>query len=158
MPRPWVPNPSCPRGTFLWPASPFRGVDILNAFKKCAEKINCQWDKLTPICTDGAPAMTRCNVGFCAKLEQFAGRTLLKYPSIIYQESFCWKSLQMKNVMSMVVKCVNDTSCSFEKKIISTIAELRKYTVRETSTLYRSELAFAGESTSPIARRQGPPV
>ena len=56
-----------------------RGVDILNALKKCAEKMNFHWDKLTSVCTDGAPAMTGCNVGFFAQLEQFLGRTLLKY-------------------------------------------------------------------------------
>ena len=85
-----------------------RGVDILNALKKCAEKINFQWDKLTGVCTDGAPAMTGYNVGFYAQLEQFLGRTLLKYHCIIHQKSLCGKSLQMKDVMSVVVKCVND--------------------------------------------------
>ena len=48
--------------------------------------------------------MTGCNVGFCAQLEQFLGRTLLKYHCIIHQESLCGKSLQMKDVMSVVVK------------------------------------------------------
>ena len=57
-----------------------------------------------------------CNDGFCGKLEQFAGRTSLKYPCIIYQESLCWKSLQMKNVMSVVVKCVNDIRAAALKK------------------------------------------
>ena len=93
-----------------------RGIDILNALKKCAEKINFQWDKLTSVCTDGAPAMTGCNVGFCAQLEQFLGRTLLKYHCIIHQESLCGKSLQMKDVMSVVVKCVNDIRAAALKR------------------------------------------
>ena len=93
-----------------------RGVDIFNVFKKCAEKMNWQWDKLTSVCTDGAPAMMGCNVGFCAKLEQFLGRTLLKYHCIIHQESLCGKSLQMKNVMAVVVKCVNDIRAAALKR------------------------------------------
>ena len=93
-----------------------RGVHILNALKKCDEKMNFQWDKLTSVCSDRAPAMTRCNVGFCAQLEQFLGRTLLKYHCIIYQESLCGKSLQMKDVMSVVVKCVNDIRAAALKR------------------------------------------
>ena len=60
--------------------------------------------------------MTGCNVGFCAKLEQFVGRTLLKYPCVIHQESLCWKSLPIKNVMSVVVKCVNDLRAAALKR------------------------------------------
>ena len=93
-----------------------RGVDIFNVFKKCAEKMNWQWDKLTSVCTDEAPAMMGCNVGFCAKLEQFLERTLLKYHCIIHQESLCGKSLQMKNVMAVVVKCVNDIRAAALKR------------------------------------------
>ena len=78
--------------------------------------MNCRWDKLTSVCTDGAPATTGCNFGFCAKSEQFAGRTQLKYPCIIYQESLYGKSLQMKNVMSLVVKCVNDIQTAALKR------------------------------------------
>ena len=48
----------------------------MNALKKCAEKMNSQWDKLTSVCTDGASVMTGWNVGFCAQLEQFLKRTL----------------------------------------------------------------------------------
>ena len=93
-----------------------RGVDILNALKKCAEKINFQWDKLTSVCTDGVPAITGCNVGFYAQLEQFLGRTLLKYHCIIHQELLYGKSLQMKDVMSVVVKCVNDIRAAALKR------------------------------------------
>ena len=93
-----------------------QGVDILNALRKCAEKMNFQWDKLTSVCTDGASAMTGCNVGFCAQLEQFLRRTQLKYQCIIYQESLCGKSLQMKDVMSVVVKCVNNIRAAALKR------------------------------------------
>ena len=93
-----------------------RGIDILNVLKKCGEKMDFQWHKLTSVCTDGAPAMTRCNVGFCAQLEQFLGRTLQKYHCIIHQESHCGKSLQMKDVMSVVVKCVNDIRAAALKR------------------------------------------
>ena len=68
-----------------------RGVDIFNDFKKCGEKINIQWDKLTSVCTDAAPAITGCNVGFCAELKQFLGRTLLKYHCIISSGMALWE-------------------------------------------------------------------
>ena len=61
-----------------------RGVDILNTLKKHAKKMNFQWYKLTSVCNDGAPAMTGYDVGFCTQLEQFLGRTLLKYHCIIH--------------------------------------------------------------------------
>ena len=60
--------------------------------------------------------MTGCNVEFYAQLEQFLGRTLLKYHCIIHQESLCGKSLQMKDVMSVIVKCVNDIRAAALKK------------------------------------------
>ena len=71
---------------------------------------------MTSVCTDGAPAMTGCNVEFCAQLEQFLGRTLLKYHCIIYQDSLCGKSLQIKDVMSVVIKCVKDIRAAALKR------------------------------------------
>ena len=75
-----------------------------------------QWDNLTSVCTDKAPAMTGCNVGFYGKLEHFLGRTLLKYHCKIHQESLCGKSLQMKHVMPVIVKCVNDIRAAALKR------------------------------------------
>ena len=69
----------------------------------------------------------------------------------------CVKSLQMKNVTSVVVKCVNKLSCSFEKARILQIAERGELTLEGTS-LYRSALVFLRESRSLIPRRQGPRV
>ena len=60
--------------------------------------------------------MTGCNVGFSTQLEQFLGRTLLKYHCIIYQESLCGKSLQIKDVKSVVVKCVYDIRAAALKR------------------------------------------
>ena len=57
--------------------------------------------------------MTGCNFGFCAQLEQFLRRTLLKYHCIIHQESLWGKSLQMKDVTSVVVKCMNDIRAAY---------------------------------------------
>ena len=94
-----------------------RGIDISNAFKKCAEKMNYQWNKMTSACTEGAQATTTRKIEFCAKSEQFLGRTLLKYHCIIHQESLCGKSLQIKNVKSGVVKCVNNIRAVALKRI-----------------------------------------
>ena len=93
-----------------------RGVDTINALKKCAKKMNSQWDKLTSVCTDGAAATTGCNVGFCTPLEQFLGRTLLKYHCRIHQESLCGKSSQVKDIMSVVIEYVNDIRAAALKR------------------------------------------
>ena len=60
--------------------------------------------------------MTGCKVGFCDKLEQFLGRTVLKYYCLIHQQSLSGKSLQMKNVMSMIMKWVNNIRATALKR------------------------------------------
>lgn len=42
-----------------------------------------------------------------ALLEKFLGRPLLKYHCIIHQEALCGKTMGLKHVMDVVLKCVN---------------------------------------------------
>lgn len=83
-----------------------KGVDLFNTLKTCVERCDLDWRKLDSVCTDGAPAMTGTHIGCLSLLEQFIGRSVLKYHCFIHQESLCGKSLDMKHVMDIVLKCV----------------------------------------------------
>ena len=76
--------------------------------KTFVEKSNMDWAKLDSICKDGCPAMIGIHAGCLALLKQFFKRPLLKYHCIMHQESLCGKSLELKHVMDVMIKCVNE--------------------------------------------------
>ena len=84
-----------------------KGTDLFEILKACVEKNNVDWKRLDSICTDGAPALTGRHVGCLSLLEKFLERPLLKYHCIIHQEALCGKTMNMKHVMDIVLKCVN---------------------------------------------------
>ena len=84
-----------------------KGSDLFSALKTCMEKSNMDWAKLDSICTDGCPAMTGKRAGCLVLLEQFLEQPLLKHHCIIHHEALCGKSLELKHVMNVMVKCVN---------------------------------------------------
>lgn len=84
-----------------------RGQDLFQTLKACVEKHNLDWTKLDSICTDGAPALTGKHIGCLSLLTKFLDRPLLSYHCIIHQEALCGKTLNMKHVMDVVLKCVN---------------------------------------------------
>lgn len=84
-----------------------KGTDLFATLKACVEKYNLDWTKLDSICTDGAAALTGKHVGCLSLLTKFLERPLLTYHCIIHQEALCGKTLNMKHVMDVVLKCVN---------------------------------------------------
>ena len=84
-----------------------KGIDLFETLKLCVEKNNIEWIKLDSVCTDGAPALTGKKSGCLALLEQFLDRTILKYHCIIHQEALCGKTLNLKHIMDVVLRCVN---------------------------------------------------
>jgi len=84
-----------------------KGTDLFDILRTCAERNNSNWQKLDSVCTDGAPALTGRHIGCLALLEQYLGRPFLKYHCIIHQGALCAKSLCMKTVMDVVMKCIN---------------------------------------------------
>ena len=76
--------------------------------KSCLENLQLDSSKLISVCTDGVPAMTGKVAGATTLLENFINLPLLKYHSIIHQESLCGKTLNLQHVMLSVVKCVNN--------------------------------------------------
>lgn len=84
-----------------------KGSDLFETLKLCADRKNIDWSKLDSVCSDGAPALTGKQSGCLALLEKFLCRPILKYHCIIHQEALCGKTLNLKHVMDVVVKCVN---------------------------------------------------
>ena len=93
--------------------STITGRDVFLALENCMKKHGLPWDKLVCLAPDGAPAMFSSNVGVVGlvkkKLNSLEANeiNLISVHCILYQEALCSKSLQMKEVMDLVVKTVN---------------------------------------------------
>ncbi|KII61363.1 hypothetical protein RF11_12777 [Thelohanellus kitauei] len=81
--------------------------DLSETLKALGEKNNIEWGKFVSICTDGAPVTMGSKSECLTLLEQFTGRPILKYHYILHQEALCRKTLNLKNVMDVVVRCVS---------------------------------------------------
>jgi Domain of unknown function (DUF4371)/Spin-doc zinc-finger/hAT family C-terminal dimerisation region len=85
-----------------------KGEDVYNVFKTYVTEKSIPIHKLASITTDGAPSMTGIHNGFialCRKDNTFP--PFLSYHCIVHQQALCGKVLNMKHVMSVVVKVVN---------------------------------------------------
>ena len=69
------------------------------------------WKSFAGIATDGAPSMTGRKSGLVAlakkKLEEEGVEEAIALHCIIHQQALCSKCLKFDNVMSVVVKCIN---------------------------------------------------
>ena len=89
------------------------GRDIFLALENCIKKHGLPWDKFVCLATDGAPAMCSSNVGVVGLVKKKPNSleakeiNFISVHCILYQEALCSKSLQMKEVMDLVVKTVN---------------------------------------------------
>jgi hypothetical protein len=89
------------------------GNDIFNAFWESFTENNLLPAALSGIATDGAPSMTGKNKGFLALLKdkmsdfQINSAQFYIFHCVIHQGSLCSQTLQMNEVMDVVVKTVN---------------------------------------------------
>ena len=88
------------------------GRDIFQELEACIDRSGLPWDKLVSVATDDAPAMCSEKVGVVGLVKAKRSQLSLSGPftavhCILHQEALCGKSLQMKDVMSVVVKTVN---------------------------------------------------
>ncbi|XP_043409097.1 general transcription factor II-I repeat domain-containing protein 2B-like [Chelonia mydas] len=87
--------------------------DIFQGLEGCIEKAALPWNKLVSLATDGAPSMCSENVGVVGLLKtklnslNIPGISFTSIHCILHQEALCSKSLQMKEVMDVIVKTIN---------------------------------------------------
>ncbi|KII74930.1 hypothetical protein RF11_09856 [Thelohanellus kitauei] len=87
--------------------------DILEAVNSIFEKYELKWSSLSGICTDGVPSIAGVKKGFidvvCEKAMdiQIIFENLTNFHCIIHQQNLCAKSMKFKNVMEVVVGCIN---------------------------------------------------
>ncbi|XP_076167256.1 general transcription factor II-I repeat domain-containing protein 2-like [Ptiloglossa arizonensis] len=92
------------------------GEDVFSCVEEVVEQNNLQWNKLVSVATGGAPTMVDKNIGFVdrlrVKLESLAVPhevTAIHYT--IYQQNLWSKSVQLDNVMSLVIRTMNYIRC-----------------------------------------------
>ncbi|XP_047989846.1 general transcription factor II-I repeat domain-containing protein 2-like [Leguminivora glycinivorella] len=82
-----------------------KGSDLYESFNAVINRYNLN---LAGITTDGAPAMVGKNEGLVALVKKSNPDVpFVQYHCIIHQENLCAKSVNIKDVMSIVVKTVN---------------------------------------------------
>ena len=87
-----------------------RGEDLFEKLLLAMRKFNLPFEKLGEIATDGAPAMVGSQKGSTALLEKeltrcgLAADDLVVCHCIIHQQNLCAKSLQLRNIMSTIIK------------------------------------------------------
>ncbi|CAK1604321.1 unnamed protein product [Parnassius mnemosyne] len=89
------------------------GEDIFIEVQRVFTSFGFPWSKLIGVCTDGAPSMVGLREGFIGILNEKATELnvqkydLIVLHCIIHQQNLCFKSIQLQNVMNVVVKTIN---------------------------------------------------
>ena len=83
------------------------GRDIYEYINLALEKFNVDRRKIYSITTDGAPALTGKNNGFVALFKQSVDHEILNNHCLIHQQQLCAQKLNMKHLMTDIVKIVN---------------------------------------------------
>ena len=82
------------------------GRDIYEYVNLALEKFNVDRRKIYSITTDGAPALTGKNNGFVALFKQSVDHEILNNHCLIHQQQLCANKLNMKHLMTDIVKVV----------------------------------------------------
>ena len=83
------------------------GRDIHEYVNLALEKFNVDRRKSYSITTDGAPALTGKNNGFVALFKQSVDHEILNNHCLIHQQQLCAQKLNVKHLMTDIVKVVN---------------------------------------------------
>ena len=87
--------------------------DLFQALENCIQKYALPWERLVCLATDNALAMCSSNVGTVWLVKnklnslETEGINFASVHCILHQEALCSKSLQMKEMMNLVVKTLN---------------------------------------------------
>ncbi|XP_070398336.1 general transcription factor II-I repeat domain-containing protein 2 [Nothobranchius furzeri] len=87
-----------------------RGTDLFVSLCSTVDEMKLQWNKVTGIISDGAPAMAGKQSGLstlvCNKVSEEGG-SAIKLHCFILQEVLCAKYMKYDNVMKPVIKAIN---------------------------------------------------
>lgn len=87
-----------------------RGVDLMQCVSEAVDDMKLDWEKLSGIVTDGAPAMMGERSGLalllCNKVSE-QGDNAVKPHCLTHQQVLCAKCLKFDHVVSPVVKAIN---------------------------------------------------
>lgn len=81
-----------------------KGKDLYSAVMESLNIVDIQ--KLSGLCSDGAPSVVGKNGGMVGQLKQ-NGFDVFCFHCIIHQEALCAKTLGLKDVMNSATKVVN---------------------------------------------------
>ena len=91
------------------------GEDIFLAMKKVFKKFNLTYNRLISITSDGGSSMIGKKMGVVSRLENEMAEnnlSLIKLHCIIHQQNLTAKTIDVENVMSVVVKVINSIKSS----------------------------------------------
>ena len=71
------------------------------------DKFNIDRKNIYSITTDGAPALTGKHNGFITLFKETVDHEILRYHCLIHQQQLCSQKLNMKHLMTDLVKAVN---------------------------------------------------
>ncbi len=83
------------------------GRDIFEHVNLSLENFNIDRNKIYSITTDGAPALTGKNNGLITLFKESVDHDILNYHCLIHQQQLCAQKLNMKQLMTDLVKVVN---------------------------------------------------
>ena len=83
------------------------GKDIYEFVNLSLDKFNIDKKNTYPITTDGAPVLTGKHNGFITLFEESVDHEILSYHCLIHQQQLCAQKLNMKHLMTDLVKAVN---------------------------------------------------
>ncbi|XP_077966599.1 general transcription factor II-I repeat domain-containing protein 2-like [Styela clava] len=84
-----------------------RGKDIYEIVNLSLDKFNIDRKNIYSITTDGAPALTGQHNGFISLFKESVDHEILSYHCLIHQQQLCAQKLNMKHLMTDLVKAVN---------------------------------------------------
>lgn len=88
-----------------------KSTDLHQAVKETLARFSLSLLNISGVATDGAPAMVGKREGLVTLIADFAkvvgNASIMKYHCIIHQENLCAKSLNIEQVISVVVKTMN---------------------------------------------------
>ncbi|CAJ1066359.1 zinc finger BED domain-containing protein 5-like [Xyrichtys novacula] len=104
-----------------------KGTDIFNAVNNVVDEYG-DFNKLSAVVMDGAPAMQGRRAEFAGLLQQSGGNCPILH-CIIHQEALCAKTLNFSHVMDLVTKVIKSSEVETDRSVTGSLQHFwRKWT------------------------------